>query len=257
MTNTDGLSLNRRQMMMGLSATAGAAMLGGAVPGMPGAAALAAGIGDEGFDAASGKYVLPPLPYAHDALEDAIDARTMELHHGKHHAAYVTGINNAVTKLAEAREKGDYSLVQHWSRQVAFHGGGHALHSVFWKNMAPAGSRGEPTGQLEVALQRDFGSVEAFKAHFSAAANAVEGGGWGILGICPISHKLIVLQGENQQKLTVWGMTPLLVLDVWEHAYYLRYANARAEYVKAWWSVVNWNDVAQRFAAATSGQEGA
>lgn len=248
MTDKHGLSLNRREVLMGLGAAATAAVLGS-----PQIAAAQAAQQNGGFDEAGGKYVLPPLPYAVDALEEAIDAKTMELHHGKHHAAYVTGLNNAVAKLAEAREKNDFGLVQHWSRQVSFNGGGHALHSIFWTNMAPANVRvSEPTGQLLTVINRDFGTLDAFKTHFSAAAAAVEGGGWGILGLCPVSKKLMVIQGENQQKLTVWGMTPLLVLDVWEHAYYLRYNNRRADYIKAWWSVVNWDDVAQRFAAATS-----
>jgi Fe-Mn family superoxide dismutase len=249
MADTNGFPLNRRQVLLGLGAATAAAMLGGVTPH---AAAMAAAISDDGYDRDAGRYVLPPLPYAYDAVEEAIDAQTMELHHTKHHQAYVTGLNNALAKLAEARANSDYALVQHWSRQVAFHGGGHALHAIFWKNMATVDQRGEPAGELLAVIERDFGSVDAFKAHFSAAAGAVEGGGWGILGLCPMSRKLIVLQGENQQKLTVWGMTPLLVLDVWEHAYYLRYQNRRADYVKAWWSVVNWNDVAQRFAAATA-----
>lgn len=245
-------AVSRRNVLMGLGATAGAAVLG--LPGEGGRAMAAALADDGGYDADKGEYVLPPLPYAPDALEAAIDAQTMQLHHGKHHQGYVNGLNATLKKLAEARAAGDFGLIQHLSRQVAFHGGGHALHTIFWKNMSPTPT--QPTGQLEAALQRDFGSVDGFKAHFSAAAAAVEGGGWGILGLCPMSHRLVVLQGENQQKLTIWGMTPLLVLDVWEHAYYLRYQNRRGDYVKAWWSVVNWDDVARRFAAATGGSEG-
>jgi len=202
-----------------------------------------------GFDDAAGKYVLPPLPYAPDALEAAIDKQTMELHHGKHHQGYVTGLNSALAKLEEARKSGDFSLIKHYSREVSFNGGGHVLHTIFWSNMAPAnqGGGGEPSGELAQALTRDFGSVDAFRKHFAAAAGAVEGGGWAILGKEPLSGKLIVIQGEKQQDLTVWGMLPILVLDVWEHAYYLRYQNRRADYVKAWWDVVNWSDVASRF----------
>lgn len=241
------VEVTRREVLMGLGAAAGAAVLG--LPGEAGRTLAATLARDGGYDADKGEYVLPPLPYAHDALEAAIDAQTMQLHHGKHHLAYVNGLNAALKKLAEARQSGDFALVQHLSRQVAFHGGGHALHTIFWNNMGPV--PGEPTGPLKAALERDFGSVEAFKAHFSAAAAAVEGGGWGILGLCPMSGRLVILQGENQQKLTIWGMTPLLVLDVWEHAYYLRYQNRRGDYIKAWWQVVNWDDVARRLAAAT------
>lgn len=205
-----------------------------------------------GFDDRTGKYVLPPLPYAPDALSAAIDEQTMSLHHGKHHQGYVNGLNAALAKLAEARTSGDFSLVKHLSREVSFNGGGHVLHTIFWSNMAsPAkGGGGEPSGDLATAIARDFGSVDTFRKHFSAAAGAVEGGGWAILGKEPLSGKLIVIQAEKQQDLTVWGMLPLLVLDVWEHAYYLRYQNRRADYVKAWWDVVNWPDVAARHASA-------
>jgi len=204
-----------------------------------------------GYDAATGKYVLPPLPYGYDALKAAIDERTMQLHHGKHHQAYVNGLNSALAKLAEARAAGDFSLVKHYSREVSFNGGGHALHTIFWSNMA-GGSQGggEPGGALAQAINRDFGSVDAFRKHFSAAAGAVEGGGWAILGKEQVSNKLVIIQAEKQQDQTIWGILPLLVLDVWEHAYYLRYENRRADYVKAWWDVVNWSDVAARYDVA-------
>ncbi len=199
-----------------------------------------------GYDAGKGVYVLPPLPYEPAALEPSIDAQTMGLHHGKHHQAYVNGLNGALAKLAEARATGDFALVKHWSREVSFNGGGHVLHTLFWSNMAPKAG-GEPQGALAQAIVRDMGSVEAFRKHFAAAATAVEGGGWAILGLEPLSGRLVVIQAEKQQDLTVWGMHPLLVLDVWEHAYYLRYQNRRADYVKAWWDVVNWADVGARF----------
>jgi len=201
-----------------------------------------------GYDAKKGEYVLPPLPYAYDALEPSIDEQTMRLHHDKHHAGYVRGLNTALAKLAEARESGDYSMVQYWSRKVSFNGGGHMLHTIFWHNMAPQGrgGGGEPKGELAKMIKRDFGSIEAMKKHFSAAAGSVEGSGWGIMGYEPVGRQLMIIQGENQQKLTVWGIVPVLCLDVWEHAYYLKYQNNRGEYVKNWWNVVNWEDVAKR-----------
>lgn len=193
------------------------------------------------------KHELPPLPYAVDALEPHLDAQTMQLHHDKHHLAYVNGLNKAEEELAKARQSGDHALVQHWSRQAAFHGGGHWLHSMFWKVMAPAGKGGggEPSGELLAAITESFGSFDAFKKHFTAAANAVEGSGWGLLHYRAADQRLIILQAENQQKLSAWGSTPILGVDVWEHAYYLKYQNRRADYVTAWWNVVKWTQVEQ------------
>lgn len=197
------------------------------------------------------KYELPPLPYAYDALEPHIDEQTMRLHHDKHHLSYVNGLNAALDKLAAAREAGDFALIKHWSREAAFHGSGHFLHSIFWPNMAPAGSGSrEPSGDLAAQIAKDFGSFDAFKAQFSAAAGAVEGSGWALLVWEPNAGQLEVLTAEKHQNLTQWGVVPLLVLDVWEHAYYLKYQNNRGAYVTAWWNVVNWADVAERFAAA-------
>ena len=194
------------------------------------------------------KYELPPLPYAYNALEPHIDEQTMRLHHDKHHLAYVNGLNSALEKLEAARASGDLALVKHLSREAAFHGSGHFLHSIFWPNMAAPGSGGggEPTGALADQISRDFGSFAAFKAHFSAAANQVGGSGWALLVWEPLVGQLEVLQSEKHQNLTQWGVRPLLVLDVWEHAYYLKYQNNRGAYVEAWWNVVNWADVAQR-----------
>jgi len=196
---------------------------------------------------APGEAVLPPLPYAPDALEPHIDAETMTLHHDKHHAAYVNGLNAAERALQDARQRGDFDLVQHWSKQAAFNGGGHFLHSLFWQIMAPPGKGGggEPKGPLMERIARDFGSFDAFKKHFSAAAVRVEGSGWALLHARASDGKLLVLQAENQHKLTPWGTKPILGLDVWEHAYYLKYRNRRADYVDAWWNVVSWEAVAR------------
>ncbi len=193
---------------------------------------------------AAAPYVLPPLPYAYDALEPHIDKATMTLHHDIHHAGYVKGLNAALERLDAARKGGDLSDVKSLSREVAFHGSGHLLHCVFWTNLSPEG--GAPSPALESALVRDFGSVDAFKAHFGAAAKAVEASGWGVLGFEPLSRRLLVMQAEKHQNLTAWGIVPLLVLDVWEHAYYLKYQNRRAAYVDAFWNIVNWGDVSRR-----------
>ena len=191
------------------------------------------------------EYSLPPLPYDYAALEPHIDAQTMTLHHDKHHAAYVAGLNAALGKLAAARESGDFVAVKHLSREVAFHGSGHALHTIFWNNMSPNGG-GEPTGKLLDAINESFGSFAAFMGQFKAASIAVEGSGWGILAHEPMADRLLIMTAEKHQDLTIWGMRPLLVLDVWEHAYYLKYQNNRGAYVNAFPNVVNWADVAKR-----------
>jgi len=195
---------------------------------------------------ADGKYQLPPLPYAYNALEPSIDEQTMRLHHDIHHKGYVDGLNKALDALADERTGNDFALVKHWEREMAFNASGHFLHSLFWLNMGP-NAGGEPKGDLADALSRDFGSFAAFKAHFGAAAKAVEGSGWGLLVFEPYARKLLVSQAEKHQNLTEWGVFPLLALDVWEHAYYLKYQNKRAAYVDAWWNVVNWGFVGSRF----------
>jgi Fe-Mn family superoxide dismutase len=175
----------------------------------------------------------------------------MRLHHDIHHLGYVNGLNKAEEKLAEARQNGDFGLVKHWSREAAFHGSGHLLHSIFWPNMISASeAKAQPDGALAAAINRDFGSFDAFKAQFIAAAGAVEGSGWGILAYRPDDDALVILQAEKHQNLTQWGVIPLLVLDVWEHAYYLKYQNKRAEYVKNFFNIINWDDVGQRYEQA-------
>jgi Fe-Mn family superoxide dismutase len=200
------------------------------------------------------QHTLPPLSYAFDALEPYIDSETMETHYSKHHQSYVNGLNKAEKELGIARAKGDYSMVQHWSRKAAFCGGGHFLHSMFWSIMAPKskGSGGEPSGDLLKMIQRDFGSFQAFKDQFSEAAASVEGSGWGLLHLRPLDSRLIILQAENQHKLSPWGTTPVLGIDVWEHAYYLKYRNRRKDYITAWWNVVNWQQVALNIRLASS-----
>ena len=201
------------------------------------------------------KAELPQLPYPLDALEPHYDARTLELHHGKHHLAYVNSLNAALDKLAAARAAGDFALVKHFEREVAFHGGGHILHSVFWTNLSPDGG-GVPAGELADALVRDFGSLTAFDAQMRAATNAVEGSGWGVLAAETGSGRLTILQVEKHQNLLLPGWVPVLVIDVWEHAYYLKYQNRRAEWVDAVIQhLVNWPDVAGRWARAGAARD--
>ena len=197
-------------------------------------------------------HELVPLPYAYNALEPHIDEQTVHLHHDLHQKAYVDGLNAAEKKLADARAASDFALVKHWSRELAFHGSGAFMHEFYWANMAPAGKGGggEPTGDLAEQIKQDFGSFEVFKKQYGAAAVAVEGSGWAVLGWQPQGKQLVILQSEKHQQLTQWGVVPLLVCDVWEHAYYLKYQNKRAAYVEAWWNVVNWADVTARLGKA-------
>ncbi|MCB2212187.1 superoxide dismutase [bacterium] len=194
-------------------------------------------------------YTLPDLPYAYDALEPHIDEQTMRLHHDIHHKGYVTGLNTTLEKMAKARESGDFAGMDALSKDLAFHGSGHALHTIFWENMGPNGG-GPATGDIAAQIDKDFGSFDAFKAHFTAASNQVKGSGWGILGWHKEFGKLMIIQAQLHNDMTVHGITPLLVLDVWEHAYYLKYQNKRPAYTDAFFNVINWDDVNARFKAA-------
>lgn len=237
------MSFNRRDFLQA-SAAAGLVSLT--------STAIGSAQSNDGAAGALTEHKLPELPYAYNALEPHIDEQTMRLHHGKHHAAYVAGLNAAEKALAQARQSGDFAMVQYWSRKVAFNGGGHWLHTMFWDVMAPSGKGGggRPSGELASMIDRDFGSYELFKKQFTAAAVQVEGSGWALLHYRHDDRRLVIMQAENQQKLTSWGTIPVLGVDVWEHAYYLKYQNRRADYVEAWWNVVNWNAVAKRIQAA-------
>jgi Fe-Mn family superoxide dismutase len=201
--------------------------------------------GPRGFDREAfhdGQYVLPPLPYGYDALEPHIDAETMRLHHDKHHQAYVTNLNKAVKELAAADAAGaapPAALLSGLQEDISFNAGGHLLHTLFWRVMGP-GAGGEPQGMLADVITRDFSSVAAFRARFSAAATGVKGSGWAVLAYEPVADRLMILQVKQHDLQLIPWAEPILPLDVWEHAYYLKYRNARAEYVKSWWNVVNW-----------------
>lgn len=195
----------------------------------------------------NGEYVLPKLNYDYKALEPYIDAQTMELHHSKHHQAYVNGLNTAHKKIKEATESGDFSVIKHWERELAFHGGGHFLHSIFWNVMGP--KQGNRSNDLNNYINKSFGSFDNFKKLFTAASNSVEGSGWGIMHYEPIADRLIIMQAERQGNLTQWITIPILPLDVWEHAYYLKYQNKRGDYVNAFFNVINWEYVSEQFDA--------
>ncbi len=192
-------------------------------------------------------YTLPDLDYDYGALAPHIAGEIMELHHSKHHAAYVAGANTALDKLAEARASGDFGSVPKLEKDLAFHLGGHINHSVFWKNMSPDGG-GEPDGDVAAAIFEFFGSFAGFKKQFEAAANSLQGSGWALLVWDPLGKRLNINQLYDQQGNLPVGQLPVLQLDMWEHAFYLQYKNVKADYVTAWWNVVNWTDVASRLA---------
>lgn len=195
-------------------------------------------------------HTLPPLPYAYNALEPHIDEQTMRLHHDIHHQAYVDGLNAAEAALAKARETGDFSTIRTQLDLLSFHGSGHFLHTIFWQNMSPNGG-GAPSGAIAEAINKQFGSFETFSKQFKAAANTVQGSGWGLLVWQPANGGYLeILQSEKHNNLTQWGATVLLALDVWEHAYYLRYQNKRAAYTDAFFNVINWSDVNDRLLKA-------
>lgn len=194
-------------------------------------------------------YNLPDLPYDYAALEPHISAKIMQLHHDKHHQAYVTGANTALEQLAEARETGNLGAVNKLEKDLAFNVGGHVNHTIFWNNMSPEGGD-RPEGELASAIDEYFGSFEKFQTHFAATAMGVQGSGWAVLAWDALGQRANIVQLFDQQGNLPAGTVPLLMLDVWEHAYYLDYLNVRADYVKAFWNIANWADVAKRFEAA-------
>ncbi|MFC6826958.1 superoxide dismutase [Halopelagius fulvigenes] len=229
--------LGRRTVLRGIGVAAGVTLL---------ETDVAAATGDDGDGPT---YRLPPLPYDYDALEPHIDERILKLHHDSHHQGYVDGANEALRALAEMRDSGEFDGISGVKRDLSFNLSGHVLHTIFWGNMSPDGG-GEPGGSLSDRIGTDFGSFGAMREEFSAAASAVEGSGWGTLLYDHRSDSLLVTQVENHDELVVQAGTPLLVVDVWEHAYYPQYENRRSEYVEAFWNVVDWENVRGRYESA-------
>lgn len=192
-------------------------------------------------------YTLPELTYDYSALEPHISARIMELHHSKHHQAYVTGANAALAAMAEARESNNFANLPKLQKDLAFNLGGHINHSIFWQNLSAESS--VPEGELASAIDEYFGSFEAFQNHFSAAALGIQGSGWAYLAWDVVGNQMIIGQLYDQQGNLSVATIPLLMLDMWEHAFYLDYQNVKADYVKAFWNIINWQDVARRFAS--------
>ncbi|MDC0187152.1 superoxide dismutase [Candidatus Nitrosopelagicus sp.] len=204
-----------------------------------------------------GKYTLPEMPYAYDALEPHIDAQTMEIHHSKHHQKYTDGMNGALEKLSpELQEKEIEEILSNINQvpddvkgAINFNGGGYDNHKLFWNSMKQNGG-GEPTGAIADAINDSFGSFAEFKELFSSKTAPIQGSGWGWLVYNPNSGKVEYKAMSNQTSPRTEGLVPLLGLDVWEHAYYLKYQNKRPDYIAAWWNVINWDEVNDRFSKA-------
>ncbi|HTY48399.1 MAG TPA: superoxide dismutase [Steroidobacteraceae bacterium] len=193
------------------------------------------------------RYALPDLEYDYGALEPHISARIMELHHGKHHKAYVDGANKTLEQLQEARQKGALDAVGTLERTLAFHISGHVLHSLFWRNLSPKGG-GAPGGELATAIDANFGSFELFKTQLNKTAATIQGSGWAALCYEPLAQRLIVGSLHDHQQSAFQGSVPIMVVDAWEHAFYLQYVNEKVKFFDALWNLWNWSDIGHRYA---------
>jgi len=233
--------MNRRQLISSMGA------LGALLPSIALAQAEEKPVREKEQQKHEYNYALPDLPYPADALEPVLDKATVTIHHDKHHAGYVKGLNAAFTRLEKAGQGGDYSMIKSICRDIAFNGSGVILHNLYWENLAPGGAAPDPTGVFMNAVKSDFGSFEKMLATLLAATKAVEGSGWGLLTMEPYEGRLVVFQAEKHQNLAVWGALPLMVIDVWEHAYYLKYKNDRGAYVNALSGILNWKAAEFRY----------
>jgi superoxide dismutase, Fe-Mn family len=195
------------------------------------------------------RYTLPDLPYDYSALEPYISGKVMQLHHGKHHALYVKNANTALDQLDEARQTEDFARLAALERSLAFNLSGHILHSIFWKNLTPKGGE-TPQGDLNTAIQKDFGGFDRFRKQLTEVAATIMGSGWAALVWEPIGKRLLITQIYDHQSNLAQAGVPLMVIDAWEHAYYLQYENRKTEFFEAVWHLWNWKDIAQRHAAA-------
>lgn len=192
----------------------------------------------------SGKYVLGSLPYADSFLEPFMPADVLKLHYTAHHGGAVNTANKATDLLKKALETGSLEGVDYWTKKLSLHLSSHVLHTIFWTNIT--NKKTEPTGELLKRIEKDFGSFDKLKLQLAHHSKNVDGNGWGLLGFHPQSNRLLVLEVENHEKLAVWGIVPLMVVDVWEHAYYLKYKNKRADFVDELFNYMNWDNAAQR-----------
>lgn len=197
---------------------------------------------------ANGNYIQQPLPYNENFLEPHMDAETMHLHYTFHHGGAVKAANNDLIKIRKALDDNNLETVDYYTKKLSYHFSSHILHSIFWTNLT--NKKLSPAGDLLKRIEKNFGSYEKLKIYLSKTAKDVDGNGWGILGYQPYADKLTVLQCENHEKLTQWGVVPLLVIDVWEHAYYLKYKNKRSDFVDTMLQIINWDNVSDRLNTA-------
>ena len=197
---------------------------------------------------ANGNFLHQPLPYNKNFLEPHMDEETVYLHHTFHHGGAVKAANNDLQKIRKAMDENNLETVDYWTKKLSYHFSSHVLHTIFWTNLT--NKKTEPSGDLLKRIEKDFGSYDKLKMYISKTSKDVDGNGWGILGYQPYSDKLTILQCENHEKLTQWGVIPLLVIDVWEHAYYLKYKNKRNDFVDTMLNIINWDNVADRLNGA-------
>ena len=233
--------MDRKEFLTTSAILAGATIL-------PSNSVFAENINNNGIDKLTdenGNFIHQPLPYNTDHLEPYMDEETLHLHHTFHHGGAVKGANKDIEMIKNVMNSGDLTLADHWTKKLSFHLSSHILHSIFWTNLA--NKKSQPTGDLLKRIEKDFGSTNKMQRLLAKLSKSIEGSGWGILAYQPYSDNLVVLQCENHHKLTVWGAVPLLVIDVWEHAYYLKYKNKRGDFVDALMNIINWDNVAQRY----------
>lgn len=236
--------MNRKQFLQNSLIIGGASIL-------PSNSLLAASVAENKIDRLvdeNGNFIQQALPYAENFLEPSMDAETMKLHYTFHHGGAVKAANNDLKKIKEALDSNNLDTVDFWTKKLSFHFSSHILHSIFWTNLT--NKQTLPTGELQKRIEKNFGSYDKLKFYIATTSKNVDGNGWGILGYQPYSDSLVVLQCENHEKLTQWGVIPLLVIDVWEHAYYLKYKNKRTDFVDALSNILNWDNAAQRLDTA-------
>ena len=232
--------MNRKKFLQNSMIIGGATIL-------PVNSLLAVNASENGIDKLvdqDGNFSQLALPYPEDFLEPYMDAETMKLHYAFHHGGAVKAANNDLKKIKESVDNNTLETVDFWTKKLSFHFSSHILHSIFWTNLT--NKQMSPTGELLKRIEKNFGSYDKLKTYIATTSKNIDGNGWGILGYQPYSDSLTVLQCENHEKLTQWGVVPILVIDVWEHAYYLKYKNKRADFVDALFNIINWDNVSQR-----------
>jgi len=232
--------MNRKQFLQNSFILSGASLL-------PSNSVFGASVVENGIEKLTdneGNFIQQALPYAENFLEPQMDSETLHLHYTFHHGGAVKAANNDLKKIKEALETNNLETVDFWTKKLSYHFSSHVLHSIFWTNLS--NKQTSPGGELKKRIEKNFGSYEKLKSYIAETSKNVDGNGWGILGYQPYSDSLTILQCENHEKLTQWGVIPLLVIDVWEHAYYLKYKNKRTDFVDALFNLINWDNVAQR-----------